>query len=247
MQKTRPDPIIFALVFFAFLSPGSGYALTPDESLKKNFPAIHFDSVDPSVIPGLYEVTSGQQIFYYSPEAQCLIGGPIIMKGGRNITEEKVQILRQKQLTELAAKAKDIKLTQALKMGSGKHRVIEITNPDCGHCRRAAQFFQGRTDVTKYVFFLPFGTSREAEAKIRYILCAKDRAKAYHEAMTGKLDDMRFSVCSSEAVEGQLQAHREVAAMLGINSTPVFFINDQPVIGANMPLIEKLLEGKKAE
>jgi thiol:disulfide interchange protein DsbC len=224
---------------------GSGLALTPEESLKKNFPSINVDDITASNVPGLYEVTSGQRIFYYSPEAESIVGGPIIMKGGRNITQEKFQAMEEKRLAASARKLKEIKLDQALKIGRGKHTVVEITNPDCGYCRKAAEFFQGRTDVTKHIFFYPFAGDKNAEAKVRYILCAKDVSAAYRDAMSGKLDDMKFKTCDEPAVEAKLRAHREIATQLGTTGTPFFFINGQPVVGANIPLLEKLLGDAK--
>jgi thiol:disulfide interchange protein DsbC len=233
--------VLMSGILLMLLSVSAVLALTPEESLKRDFPSVPFDAVTPSNIPGLYEVTSGQQIFYYAPSADSIVGGPIVTKDGRNLTEEKFQVLEQKRLAAIAGKLKDIPLDKALKIGSGKNTVIEITDPDCSFCRRAAQFFQGRTDVTKYVFFAPLAMSKNAEPKVRYILCAKDRAKAYSDVMAGKLDDMKFQVCNDAAVEDLAKVHQETAIVLGVTGRPLFFINGQPVIGANIPAIEKLL------
>ncbi|MCX5857656.1 MAG: DsbC family protein, partial [Deltaproteobacteria bacterium] len=129
MKKNLEVLVIGILCIFLFVD--LALALTPEESLKKNFPAIPVDSVTPSKIPGLYEVIAGQQIFYYAPEAEAIIGGPIVMKGGKNLTEEKYQALEQKRLSAMAQKIKDIPLEKALKIGSGKNTVIEVTDPDC--------------------------------------------------------------------------------------------------------------------
>ena len=221
------------------------FAVTPEESLKKNFPNIPpIDNITPSKIPGLYEVISGGRIFYYAPEAECIVDGQIIMKGGRNLTAEKQQELEQKHLAAIVQKVKDLPLDKAVKIGKGKNRVIEITDPDCPYCRRAAEFFAGRKDVTKYVFLYPLDMHKQAEEKVRYILCAKDKAKAYEQAMTGKLDDMKFKTCKDGSVDKLVKTHKDVAAQLGVTGTPFFFINDQPVSGANIPLIEKLLGSK---
>jgi thiol:disulfide interchange protein DsbC len=228
-----------------FLSVDLALALTPEESLKKNFPAIPVDSVIPSNIPGLYEVIAGQQIFYYAPEAEAIVVGPIIKMGGRNLTQERYQVLEQKRLSEMAGKIKDIPLEKALKIGNGKNIVIEVTDPDCSFCRQAAKFFKGRTDVTKYIFFFPLVMHKDAEPKVRHILCAKDKAKAYEDAMSGKLDDMKLKVCDSSDVEALIKVHRETAAKIGVTGTPFFIINSQPVVGANIPQIEKLLGGNK--
>jgi thiol:disulfide interchange protein DsbC len=234
---------LMAVVVSMFLSVSVACALTPEESLERDFPQLAVDSVAPSNIKGLYEVVAGPQIFYYAPEASCIVGGPIIMKGGRNLTEEKVKALEQKRLSAMTQKLKDLPLDKALKIGSGKNVVIEITNPDCSYCRRTAQFFQGRTDVTKYVFFHPLDMYKDADQKILYILCAKDKARAYQEAMTGKLDDMKFEVCREDAVDELVKIHSEATTSLGVTGTPLFFINGRPVMGANIPLIEKLLSG----
>jgi thiol:disulfide interchange protein DsbC len=237
--------VLMVVILCIFLSASAVLALTPEESLKKNFPAIPFDTVTPSNIPGLYEVTAGQQIFYYALGEECLVGGPIVTKEGRNLTDEKFQALEQKRLSAVAKKIKDIQLDKALKIGSGKNIVIEITDPDCSFCRRAAQFFQGRTDVTKHIFFYPLPMNKNAEPKIRYILCAKDKTKAYDDVMAGRMDDMTFQVCNDSAVEALAKLHKETAVMLGVTGTPLFFINNQPVVGANIPLIEKLLSDGK--
>jgi thiol:disulfide interchange protein DsbC len=236
--------VLIAVVLYLFLSVFPALALTPEESLKMNFPEVKFDGMTPSVVPGLYEVTSDRGIFYYAPEAEAIVGGPIIKTGGRNLTQEKYQALEKKRLSEMAAKIKDIPLEKALKIGNGKNTVIEVTDPDCSFCRRAAEFFKGRTDVTKYVFFFPLAMHKDAEPKVRHILCAKDRVKAYEDAMTGKLDDMKLNVCNSSDVEALIKIHRETATKIGVTGTPFFFINGQPVVGADIPQIEKWLSGK---
>ena len=235
--------VLMTGIFCFILSASMTFGLTPEESLKSNFPGIPIDNMTPCNVPGLYEVTAGQQIFYYCPEAEAIIGGPIIVKGGRNLTEEKQEALEKKRLAEMAKKVKDIPLGKALKIGSGKNTVIEITDPDCHFCRQASQYFKGRTDATRYVFFVPL--QKDSAPKIQHILCAQDKAKAYEDAMEGKLDDMKLAICNDSAVEELAKTHRETALNLGLTGTPMFFINGQPVVGANIPVIEKLLGDNK--
>ena len=107
--------------------------------------------------------------------------------------------------------------------------MIEITDPDCSFCRKASEYFKTRKDVTRYVFLYPLSIHATAEAKIRYIFCAKDRVKAYEEAMTGKLDDMKFKPCDDAAVTQLAKTHKEICERLGISEmgTP-FFLIDEP-------------------
>jgi thiol:disulfide interchange protein DsbC len=228
-----------------FLSVSAVFALTPEESLKKNFPTVSFDTISPSNIPGLYEVTAGRQIFYYAPDAESIVVGRIITKDGRYLTDEKFQAMELKRLAVIAKKLKDVQLDKALKIGSGKNTIIEITDPDCSFCRQTAKFFSGRTDTTRYIFFFPLPMNKNSGPKVRNILCAENKVQAYEDAMTGKLDDVKLKRCDSSDVEALVKIHKETALALEVAGTPFFIINGQPVEGANIPLIEKLLGGGK--
>jgi len=207
----------------------------PGASLKKSFPGLKFERIQPSAIKGLYEVTAGNQIFYYSPESEILMAGEMMTRDGRNLTHE-----RKAEIVGTRIRA--LPLDRALKMGNGGNRVIEFSDPDCGYCRRASEFLSGRNDLTRYVFFFPLST--ESERKIRYILCAADGAKAYKEVYAGKLDSAGFEVCNSATVDETIKAHREAGIRAGIEGTPFFSINGHPVAGADLPLMEKLLGAK---
>ncbi len=215
-------------------------AATVEESLKKSFPDIPVESVHATAIPGIYEVVAGGRIAYYAPAQEYLIVGSIISKDRKNLTEERNgEIMGQR--------IKSLPLDKALKIGSGPHKVIELTDPDCPFCRTASKFFAGRKDVTRYVYLYPLTIHPNAEAKIKYIFCAKDKAKAYEEAMSGKLDDMKFKVCEDAAAADMVKLHKELGDKAGIQGlgTPMFTVNGQVVRGANIPEIEKLLNAKK--
>jgi thiol:disulfide interchange protein DsbC len=213
-------------------------AATPEESFRKSFPNIPIQSMTPTAIPGVYEIVSGGRVAYYAPGPDYLITGSLITREGKNLTEERGREL-------LGNKLKEIPLDKALKMGSGAHTVLEITDPDCPYCRQASAYLGRRNDLTRHVFFLPLPIHKDAEAKVRYILCAEDKAKAYEDAMTGKLDDMKFKVCQDAAAEDLYRAHREIMARAGMQSTPLFLIDGQVVSGADIPLMERILGSGK--
>jgi len=235
------------MVVFIFIVTGVFFSMalaqTPEESMKKTFPNIKYDSIQPSNIKGLYEVIVGGEILYFSPEAESIIAGEIITKDGRYITREKQQELQTKAIS---AKMKDIPLDKAVTIGKGKHVIIEVTDPDCPFCRKASGFLLKQTDVTRHVFFYPLPMHPQAKDKALYILCAKDKAKAYEEAMTGKLDDMTFKSCNDD-VQAQeiLKAHNELAEKLEIRGTPFFFVDGKHAIfGADIPQLEQLLKNE---
>ena len=214
-------------------------AATPEESFRKSFPNIPLESITPTAVTGVYEIVSTGKIGYYAPGPEYLFYGAMITADGKNLTQERTNEIQGK-------KFKDLPLEKAVKIGSGPHTVIEITDPDCPFCRKASDYFATRKDVTRYVFFYPISSLHpNAEAKVRQIFCAEDRGKAYEEAMTGKLDDMKFTPCKTAAVEDLLKAHREIGDRVGVTGTPLFLIDGQVILGADIPRMEKILGSQK--
>ncbi len=209
--------------------------------LHKSFPNVKAERVGKSVIPGLYEVEAGNNVFYFEPRNGYLLFGDIVNKEGKNLSAEKRQEL-------LARRVKEIPLEKGIKIGNGKNVVIEFTDPDCPFCRKAAEWFgKNREDVTRYVFLYPITRLHpDAEAKAKYILGAKDREKAYHEVMSGALDNADAGKLKlTEKAGALLEEHRQLAMKAGVFATPTLWVNGKHVPGADMPLIEKYLKGEK--
>jgi thiol:disulfide interchange protein DsbC len=206
-----------------------------EDTFKKAFPRVPFDTIKPTDIKGVYEVTRGSELIYFIADPGYLFVGDIVNKEGKSITEERKGALS-------AEKARDLPLDKAIKIGSGKNTIVEFTDPDCPYCRTAAEFLEQKKDVTRYIFFIPLPMHPDAENKVKYIFCTEDKAKAYEDAMKGKFDDQKYEKCDKpEAVE-LLKLHKELAGKMGINGTPFFIINGKKsVVGANMPEIEAAL------
>ncbi|MFZ3105684.1 MAG: DsbC family protein [Smithella sp.] len=218
-----------------------------EKSLKTNFSDLKIDSVASSPVAGLYEVTVGQTIYYYALKEGILIAGQMFDKTKRNLTADRTQELQVKIGQEIVRKAKDLPLDKAVKAGTGKHIVIEFTDPDCPYCRKAAEFFEKRTDVTKYTFFMPLPMHPDAKNKVRYILCQQDKGKVFEEVMKGKIDNGKYETCKSAEVDDLIKIHESVAAKMGISSTPFFIINETPISGADIPKLEQELWKKGVE
>ena len=167
------------LLIFASAGFGDEASQAYEQSFKKAYPNVPYDSIKPGPVKGLYEVTKGADVIYYFQEKDLLFVGEIIDKSGKSLTDE-----RKSEL--LVNNIKKIQLDKAIKIGSGKQTIIEFTDPDCPYCRRAAAFLETLKDVTRYVFFFPLPSHKDAENKVKYIFCSSDMAKAYEEAMKGK-------------------------------------------------------------
>lgn len=212
----------------------------PETALRQAFPQIPVDSVQESDVKGVYEAVSGQNIFFfqYFPEKDYLFVGDIYTKDGRSLAKEKKKALSAKLVSTLP-------LEKAVKIGTGKTTVIEFTDPDCPFCKKASEYFKGKADVTRYVFFAPLAHPA-AITKIYYVLNAADKAKAYAEVMEGKVTPPA-NATYSDAIKELAQEHLALAKMVGVQGTPTFYINGTEVVGADIPQFERLLKdnGKK--
>ena len=210
---------------------------TEKENLQKSFPNLRIDSFRETPLQGLYEITAGEQVFYYSPEGY-LFFGEIWTKGGKNLTAEQ----REKVLAE---RVKQLPLDKALKIGAGPRKVIEFTDPDCPYCRKVDSFLAKRTDVTRYVYFVPLRTLHpDAEKKARYILSHTDRQKAFHEVFGGEFDGKPIPVAEG-VQQSQLEEMEKIASGIGVRGTPALWIDGAHVNGADLQRITALLDKGK--
>lgn len=239
MKKSLPLLcMLIAGIALSVLFGTAGFCAEPyEETFKKTYPQIPFDSIRPTAVKGLYEVSKGADIIYYFEEQGLLFVGEIIDKTGKSLTDER-------KTEMLVANTKKLPLDKAIKIGNGKHTIIEFTDPDCPYCRRAAAFLDARKDVTRYVFFFPLPSHKDAENKIKYIFCSSDRAKAYDDAMKGKLDTQKYTVCKKQEAADLLNIHKEIGSRAGVNGTPMFIVDGKElVVGANFPALEAALNG----
>lgn len=138
------------------------------------------------------------------------------------------------------ASASEIDFSKAIVIGSGPKTVVEFTDPDCPFCRKAAQYFAGRSDVTQYIFFLPLPRHLKAREKARYVLSQHDKAKAYHEVMSGRLDGQQVFAATPAGIKLQEEQY-EIAKKSKVTSTPTFMLFGRIIEGFDQKRIEEVL------
>lgn len=243
MKKLFIAAMVSALLALLQLPVGAApLAISPEAAFSKSFPQVKADSITKSNVKGVYEVVSGQNVFYFYffPEKEMFLVGDMVTTTGQSAGAEKKRELKAKLQEQVQAKLKDIPLQKAVKVGSGPKTVIEFTDPDCPYCRRASEALKSRTDITRYVFLTPIAHPN-AITKVHYILSATEQEKAYHEMMEGK-PVPASSTEYSKGVREQAEEHMKLARSLAIDGTPTFFINGQQVVGADMARINELLK-----
>jgi thiol:disulfide interchange protein DsbC len=245
-MKKNSRIIVITLVIgvFAIVSMAVNIQAKEQENVKqaitvkiKEIASINVEAVEKTPIEGIYEIVAnkGSIVFYYAPKSELIIFGEIYDKNKKSLTQEKRDQLQTNKLT-------DIPLDKAIKIGTGKNKVIEFTDPDCPYCRQAAEYFKNK-NVTKYVYLIPIVQLHpKAEEKAKYILAAEDKVKAYYEVMSGAKDKDDLSGQKiSKDVNDMYQAQQSIGNKIGITGTPAFWINGKYVPGANIKMFDTLL------
>ncbi|HAD05029.1 MAG: hypothetical protein A2091_10145 [Desulfuromonadales bacterium GWD2_61_12] len=237
--------VILPLLLLLSVPVGGNAADTPDPAVAaarlfaERFPELSAKTVQPSPIAGLFEVQLDNRIIYFAPESGLLLVGDLWAPHGENLTRKRMTEIMAAQAEIMAAKVAAIPLDKALKIGDGKHVVIEVTDPDCPYCRKGDEFLALRDDLTRYIFFMPLAMHPDAPKKAAYILSAKNPELALAEVSAGKYDQQPLPEFKDN---GRLVEQETVVRKLGITSTPNYWINGTFVSGANLEAMGKLLK-----
>src|SRR6185369_12637186 len=137
--------------------------------------------------------------------------------------------------------ASEIDFSKAVVVGSGPKTVVEFTDPDCPYCRNASRYFDARTDVTRYVFFNPLPRHPRAKEKAQYVLSQSDKAKAYHEAMSGRFDSVPSLTGITDKGIRLQEEQSEIVRKAKADSTPTFIINGRIIVGFDKKRVEEAL------
>jgi len=202
-----------------------------EQSLRGLYPNFQFKAIEPSPIPGLWTVISPENVIYFAPASGHLLVGDLWTPQGENLTQAQRDRVASARIAALP-------LDKAVKIGSGQNVVVEVTDPDCPFCRRGAEFFEARQDVTRYIFFLPLSMHPNAEAKANFILTAPNPADAYHAVMRGQYDNVPVPATTDRS---RLYEHQTIVTQLGVKGTPAYWVNGAFVSGANTSKIQQLL------
>lgn len=211
-------------------------------------------SIRPSPVKGLYEVTAGPNVFYFNPDGDgLLVFGQIVDKDGKNLTAEVQERVRAEynkvQEKRTAEILKNLPLEKAVRIGNGPNTIIEFTDPDCPYCRKLDAFLTARNDVTRYVFLFPLDQLHpKARAKSVFILNSKDTGQAFRDVFSGKYDqDGGLSITNADLAKYPSEVKRLIDGMkigqeLGVQGTPMLFVNGSMVNGADTKRISQLLK-----
>ena len=147
-----------------------------------------------------------------------------------------------------------------------KNKIIEITDFDCPFCKKAFNYLHENVkenkDVAIYIMPFPLDMHKNAKLKAKifeaghkmgynfvYELFNDNNIKNLDEnslidyfAKKVKDKNMFLQIVNSEEIENRIKDQINYAKSLGINSTPILYINGRQIRGFNQGQIDKALK-----
>jgi thiol:disulfide interchange protein DsbC len=203
------------------------------QNIESRFPGAHVLDVQPSAIPGVYEVYMGDQIVYSDALGDYLLVGSMVdTQTKQNLTDA-----RMNEHGKIDFSALPVDRAIKIVKGNGSRKFAVFSDPDCPFCQQLEKTLLSVTDITMYVFLYPIASLHpQAPAKAHAIWCAADRQQAWNQWMQEKkLPPAK--TCSGDPIDGL----QKLGDTLHVNSTPtLFFANGRRVAGAiPAPELEK--------
>jgi thiol:disulfide interchange protein DsbC len=197
------------------------------DTLQKNYEQLigPVSQVNKSPISGLYEVITGDHIFYTDKSAQYLIDGSMFdLKARRNITEA-----RSRQLFAVDFSMLPLELAVKKVKGNGSRKMAYFTDPNCGWCKKLEQELQNVNNVTLYLFISTYIGGNDSAYKAQAIWCSADRVKSWDDLM---LNGVQPTPGKCDTPTAQVM---DLGRKLKVNGTPALIFANGVINPGYMP------------
>lgn len=196
-------------------------------TLAKKLPKLKINSVQASILPGLYEVTFGANIVYVDSAARYLLSGDLFdLDARQSITETRSQALRAELLEQLDEKDMIIYAGD-----NPQHTVTVFTDISCGYCRKLhseMEDYLAEGIRIRYLAFPRAGVGSDAAKTAESVWCADDPSKAMTVAKSG--GEVKEKTCENPIAE-----QFALGQQLGINGTPALMLANGKILPGYIP------------
>jgi thiol:disulfide interchange protein DsbC len=226
---------------FPLLSSADTDADAIKSAIEQRHSGISVKDVQPSPIPGLYEVFAGGQIIYASKNAEYVLVGATLFEDAskRNLTSSRMQ-----ELTRIDFSTLPLQDAIEIKKGNGKFKFAVFSDPDCPYCKSLETGLEklGMSDYTAYVFLFPLEEiHKEARWKAEAVWCAKDRQTTWHDWM---VDSKPLEKASCD---NPLDRNLKLGDKIGVQGTPSIYLSNGIQTSSPQDLVEAMKAESKAK
>ena len=225
---------IFSLMCLISISVQATELEDVQTELRKNLKNTTLTSVKVSPIAGIYEVQTGENIIYYAKNDKVFIFGEFFDIDGKNLTAESKHLSQIEMLSQIEK--------EAITFGDDNsvNNIVEFTDPDCPYCRKVDDLLNSFEGSIKRSTIFVADRHASAKPKVEHLICLDDpvqRKSDMKRIMQGDVFDFKTCERSNEIIS----KHREIAQKMRVKGTPVLFVNNTRVEGADLEKIRNLL------
>jgi thiol:disulfide interchange protein DsbC len=198
------------------------------------------DQVNPTPLPGLYEVVIHGQVIYMSEDGRYIIDGTLIdYKGGPSNSINLTEKTRAKMRQGLMGKITDAN-TIVFGPKKAKYTLNVFTDTTCGYCRKLHQevpMLNAKGVKVRYLLYPRAGEGSESAHTLESIWCSSNRQDALTKAKAG--EEVPKKNCKNP-----VQEHLQLGQEFGLQGTPLLVTQNGTVINGYRPAddLVKMLE-----
>lgn len=192
-------------------------------------PNIRVESIGPAPIPGFREVIAGGRVVYVSDDGKHLLQGTLLDVDKREDLSELAMAKVRRQILQTLPMEDRIVFKPA---GTPKHKVVVLTDVECGYCRKfhtdIAEYTRRGIEV-EYLAFPRGGIGSDDYRKMVAVWCAPNRQQALTDAKNGR--PVPLASCKRTPVDMQYNAGQR----MGLEGTPMIISEDGQQLGGYLP------------
>ncbi len=211
--------LLYLSILGCFVTPAwaSGVPADIENTIRKANRDLSIKDIQPTPIPGIYELQVGDRLFYIEKTGHYLIAGGHIFdtQSKQDLTAARIEEINKVDWSHLP-------LDKAIVSGNPKGKEVAIfTDPDCPYCRKLEKALQGQNELKIYTFLFPLEKLHpKARAHAEAIWCAKDRHAAMQTIM------LQGKEVESPTCETPIDDIQNLGRELGIYGTPTLIARD---------------------
>lgn len=210
------------LVMFSLLAAVlSGTAQADDAAIQQSLAKLGVQSIkiQPAPVAGMKTVMTNGGVLYVTEDGKHVIQGPLYDVSGSH----PVNVTNQLLMGQLNGLEKEMIIYKA---PQEKHVITVFTDITCGYCHKLHEEMSDYNALgitVRYLAFPRAGIQSQPEQDMKAIWCAKDRNKAFDDAMNGK--SVQPASCDLDIAN-----HYALGVQFGVNGTPAIVLNDGTLV-----------------
>lgn len=210
-----------SLMMFTLLAAFSSAVQADDAAIKQTLAKLGVQNteIQPSPISGMKTVLTNSGVLYVTEDGKHMIQGPLYDVSGA----QPINTTNSMLMTHLNALEKEMIVYKA---ANEKHVITVFTDITCGYCHKLHEQmadYNALGITVRYLAFPRQGMQSEAADNMKAIWCAKDRNKAFDDAMAGK--GVKAASCDIDIAD-----QYALGVQFGVSGTPAIVLSNGYVV-----------------